>query len=172
MAKSRKKPAGAAAEAGPLSIKRRTGGEIWSPVRQRWLVEKPEETVRQDFLCVLVNEYGYSLDQIGEEWDMTGRGSAQARADHVVWRVRKDKLPGCLEEIESIPPANAMHKQIDEILQRLKVFKEDEFADLLHRCHNRIRNRDPLEPTAGQWLATAHDKLERPLRGQPPMEAS
>lgn len=203
MAKS-KKPTGATAEEGPLSIKRRASGEIWSPVRQRWLVEKPEETVRQDFLCVLVNEYGYALEQIGEEWDMTGRGSAQARADHVVWRsaqdkidkktpllvleyksdhvsinaadyvqgemyarlsespffvthnsretrvwrVRKDKLPGYLEEIESIPPANATQKQIDEILQRLKVFKEDEFADLLHRCHNLIRNRDHLDPAA------------------------
>ena len=64
------------------------------------------------------------------------------------WRVRKDKVPGYLEEIESIPHADASDKQITAMLERLKVFREDEFADLLHRCHNIIRNRDHLDPAA------------------------
>ena len=31
---------------------------------------------------------------------------------------------------------------------QLKVFKEDEFADLLHQCHNVIRNREKRDPVA------------------------
>ena len=53
-----------------------------------------------------------------------------------------------LEEIENIPHADATDKEIDELLAKLKVFKEDEFADLLHECHNVIRNREKLDPAA------------------------
>ena len=42
-----------------LSV-RREKGKIWSHVRKKWLVETPEETVRQEYLCILVNEYGFS----------------------------------------------------------------------------------------------------------------
>lgn len=31
---------------------------IWSQVHSKWLMETPEETVRQECLLVLVNEYG------------------------------------------------------------------------------------------------------------------
>ena len=59
-------------------------GRIWSHVRSTWLVETPEERVRQEYLCILVNEYGYSLDQIAEELTVTGSGSGKARADYVI----------------------------------------------------------------------------------------
>lgn len=178
--------------------------KIWSHVRSKWLVETPEETVRQGYLLVLVNDYGFSLDQIGEEIDLTGRGSAAARADFVLWRtaqdkadenspfiivecksdnvtikpqdysqgenyaricgapffvthnsretkywrVKKDKVPGYTEEIENIPHGNASDKDIDELLSKLRAFKEKEFADLLHKCHNIIRNREKKDPAA------------------------
>jgi type I restriction enzyme M protein len=183
---------------------RREGGKIWSPLRSKWLVETPEEFVRQEYLLILLHEYGFAADQIDEEVEVTGRGSGQARADFVIWRsardraeskpplivvecksdnvtisaadyrqgdhyarltnapffvthnnsetrfwrVRKDKMPGYLEEIEGIPHADATDKQIDELLARLKVFKEHEFADLLHQCHNVIRNREKKDPVA------------------------
>lgn len=60
--------------------------KIFSPVRKTWVQPTPEERVRQEFLLVLLNEYGYSLDQIGEEEPVTGRGSGQARADFLIWR--------------------------------------------------------------------------------------
>ena len=66
-------------------------GKIWSHIRSKWLVETPEETVRQVYLLILVNEYGFTLNQISEELDLTGRGSASARADFVIWRTEKDK---------------------------------------------------------------------------------
>ena len=52
-------------------------GKIWSHVREEWLDETPEETVRQEYLCILVNEYGFRLDQMDEELEVTGRGAGQ-----------------------------------------------------------------------------------------------
>jgi DNA-binding NarL/FixJ family response regulator len=69
-----------------LTIRTDGKGRIFSHVRQRWLVETPEERVRQNYLCTLVNEYGYRLEQMKEEESATGRGSAQARADFVIWQ--------------------------------------------------------------------------------------
>lgn len=62
------------------------GSKIFSPVRQKFVQLTPEERVRQEFLLVLLNEYGYSLDQIDEEIPVTGRGSGDARADFLIWR--------------------------------------------------------------------------------------
>ena len=71
--------------------------KIWSHVRNRWLVETPEETVRQHYLLILVNEYGFRLDQIAEERDLSGPGSRSARADFVISDIRtrnvRDSLP-------------------------------------------------------------------------------
>jgi len=178
--------------------------KIFSHIRKMWLIKTPEEIVRQNYLLTLVNEYGYSLEQIDEELVITGRGSGKARADFVIWktaedkqkfkaplvivecksdnitisakdyaqgenyaritdapfftthnsketkfwRVKKDRMPGYTEEIEDMPKAGATEKQIVDLLARLKVFKENEFADLLHTCHNIIRNREKLDPAA------------------------
>jgi len=70
---------------------RREKGKVWSPIRKKWIIETPEESVRQDYLCVLVNEYGFNIDQMDEELEVTGRGSGHARADFVIWRSPKDK---------------------------------------------------------------------------------
>ena len=179
-------------------------GKIWSHIRSKWLVETPEETVRQVYLLILVNEYGFTLNQISEELDLTGRGSASARADFVIWRtekdksdenapfiiiecksdnvtitsqdytqgenyaricgapffvthnsretkywrVKKDKVPGYTEEIENIPHSDATDDNIKKLLSKLRAFKEREFADLLHQCHNVIRNREKKDPAA------------------------
>ena len=195
---------GASRAPAKLEVKRDGKGRIWSHVRQKWLVETPEEQVRQGFLCVLVSEYGFALGQIAEEENVVGRGAGQARADFVLWRtaqdkqdqkppliivecksdnvtikpldynqgdnyarltnapffvthntretrfwrVRKDRMPGYLEEIENIPHADDSDDDIKELLDRLKTFKEDEFAGLLHQCHNVIRNREHLDPAA------------------------
>jgi hypothetical protein len=67
------------------------GNQIYSPVRKTWVQLTLEERVRQEFLFVLINEYGYSLDQVDEETPVTGRGSAQARADFLIWRTPEAK---------------------------------------------------------------------------------
>lgn len=188
-----------------LKIRRdRRKGKIWSHVRNKWLTEIPEETVRQEYLLDLVNNYDFSLEQISEELNLTGRGSARARADFVIWRttndktddkapfiivecksnnvtikprdyqqgenyaricgapffvthnsretkywrVKKDKLPGYIEEIENIPHSRASDQDIEKLLSKLRTFREKEFADLLHQCHNVIRNREKKDPAA------------------------
>lgn len=187
-----------------LTVKRE-GGKTWSHIRQKWLVETPEETVRQEYVCHLVNEYGYGPEQMGEELHLPGeRGNRNARADIVIWRTVQDKRDGktalvvveCkadnvaidqktyqqganyannervkffvahnrrstkffkvdlekrapnYSEIDDIPHANASDKQISELLARLKKFEGKEFADLLHACHNDIRNNEHLDPAA------------------------
>lgn len=209
-----------------LTIKTDDKGRIWSHIRQKWLVETPEERVRQNFLPVLVNEYGYRLEQIKEEESVTGRGSGQARADFIIWRtiqdkvddkppfiivecksdnvtikpedyrqgdnyarianaplfvthntretrfwrVRKDRMPGYLDEIENIPKADATDREIETLISKLKIFKEDEFADLLHQCHNVIRNREHLDPAAAfdeiAKVLFVKTWVEREMRGK------
>jgi len=180
------------------------GNKIFSPIRKKWLTLTPEEQVRQQYLIILIDEYGYSPDQIDEEVNVTGRGSGKARADFLIWRtakdkadekapfiviecksdnvtikpadysqgenyariadapffvthntretkfwrVKKEKMPGYIEEIENIPHADASDKEVTELLSKLRVFKEKEFADLLHKCHNVIRNREKKDPAA------------------------
>lgn len=69
-------------------------GKIYSFIRDKWLVCTPEEEVRQGFVCTLVNDYGYSLNQLGEELQVnnSSRGTGRARADIVVWKSEKDKI--------------------------------------------------------------------------------
>lgn len=192
----------------PLFV-RRENNEIWSPLRADWRIETPEERVRQSYVCLLHNDYGYALDQMGEEASVVGRGTAQARADILVWRhaadkaekktplivveckadnvtvslqdyeqgdryarlagapffvthnsretrywrVLKDRMPGYFEEIENIPHAGADDDEIKRLTGALKVFKEDEFAKLLHDCHNVIRNREKKDPAAFDEIA-------------------
>jgi len=187
-----------------IEILRNDKGQIFSHIRKKWLHEIPEERVRQEYLCILVNEYGFNVEQIDEEISVTGRGSGDARADFLIWRTAKEKAenkPAMIvveckadnvtidartyhqganyaqyerskffvthnnreskywrvdldkrmpnfDEIENIPHAEATDKQIEELISRLKIFKEDEFADLLHKCHNIIRNREHLDPAA------------------------
>jgi type I restriction enzyme M protein len=73
-----------------LSI-REKDNKIYSHIRKIWLDRRPEEIVRQNYFLVIVNEYGYSLDQIAEEYTITGRGSGGARADFVIWKTIEDK---------------------------------------------------------------------------------
>ncbi len=74
----------------------RGSGKRWEsfcPLINKWLVAKPEEKVRQRYICVLVNEYGYSLDQMAQELKVnhSRRGQGKARADIVIWKNKKDK---------------------------------------------------------------------------------
>lgn len=68
--------------------------QIYSPIRNKWLVDKPEEEVRQRYVCRLVDSYGYDIKQMGEEVKVTNsqRGQGAARADIVVWRSEEDKI--------------------------------------------------------------------------------
>lgn len=66
---------------------------IFVPLKGRKLVLTPEERVRQGFICKLVNNFGYSLDQMEQEVKVTNsqRGTGAARADIVIWKNKEDK---------------------------------------------------------------------------------
>lgn len=68
-------------------------GRIFAPLTGKWHIETPEELVRQNFICKLVNEYGYSLNQMAQEIKLTSssRGTGGARADIVIWASAQDK---------------------------------------------------------------------------------
>lgn len=183
------------------------GNRIYSPLRDKWLILTPEEQVRQNYVCKLVNIYGYDLEQMQEELVVSNskRGNGRARADIVIWRTKEDKIndkiafivveckaehvkicqedyyqgqnyaknvsaqffvatneketkffkvpekyPNRLDEIIEIPTAKEACSDVEvkKVLEKTKKFSRKEFADLLKKCHNIIRNNDKLSPEA------------------------
>ncbi|WP_419867508.1 N-6 DNA methylase [Clostridium perfringens] len=187
---------------------RRQDGRIYIPLKDKWLIETPEEIVRQNYICKLVNVYGYSLKQMSQELEVanSSRGQGRARADIVIWKSEEDKLnnkkafivveckaenikirqedyyqgynyaswagatffvttneketkffnvdkeylPKKLDQIIDIPKADIINdkNKIIKLIRQTKRFERDEFARLLFKCHNIIRNNDKLSPEA------------------------
>jgi type I restriction enzyme M protein len=185
-----------------------TKKQIFSAIRNKYLDAQPEEIVRQEFICKLINEYGYSLSQMDEEVKLTTsqRGTGRASADIVIWKNEEEKkkkktaflvvelkadtlrlkvedcyqgynyatwsraklfaisngkelqvyktveeeLPLKLQPVNDIPHIDTIQddKKLEESLAKTKEFTGDEFAKLLHKCHNIIRNNDKLSPEA------------------------
>lgn len=76
-----------------LKIKRENG-KIFCPLVDSWHIETPEEKVRQEYIKILVEDYGYSLDQMAQEIKVNNsqRGQGKARADIVIWKSKQDKI--------------------------------------------------------------------------------
>lgn len=66
------------------------------------------------------------------------------------FKVNQETIPTDLDEIIDIPFAKDINdeKKIADTLNQLKKFERDEFAKLLQKCHNIIRNNDKLSPEA------------------------
>lgn len=64
------------------------GNKIFAPLKNKELVLTPEERVRQEYICRLVNHYGYNLSQMEQEVQVSNshRGQGKARADIVIWK--------------------------------------------------------------------------------------
>ena len=75
-----------------LELKRQNG-KIYSYIRDKWLVETPEELVRQSLVIMLANDFGYPIDVMAEEYrtDYEGRGIRSTRADLVIYKTKQDK---------------------------------------------------------------------------------
>ncbi len=67
--------------------------KIYAPLKDKWLILKPEEEVRQTYIKRLVDSYGYTISQMDQEIQVSNsqRGQGAARADIVVWRSKEDK---------------------------------------------------------------------------------
>ena len=70
--------------------------KIKAPLLDKWLVLKPEEKVRQEYICRLINIYGYKIEQMAQEIQVNNsqRGQGRAMADIVIWRNATDKHDG------------------------------------------------------------------------------
>jgi type I restriction enzyme M protein len=68
-------------------------GKIFAPLKDKWLVLKPEEEVRQKYITRLVNKYEFTLEQMAQEIQVSNsqRGQGRAMADIVIWKSNKDK---------------------------------------------------------------------------------
>ena len=71
-------------------------GKIYCPLKKAWHVSTPEERVRQYYITILANKYGYSLNQMEQELKVNNskRGQGKARADIVIWKSEQDKIDG------------------------------------------------------------------------------
>jgi len=67
--------------------------KIYVPLKDKWLVLTPEEEVRQRYICRLVESYGYDLEQMQQEVQVSNssRGQGRAMADILIWKSEKDK---------------------------------------------------------------------------------
>ena len=63
------------------------GSKIFAPLKNKFLSLTPEEKVRQEFITLLVNRYGFSLAQMEQEVQVNNakRGQGKARADIIIW---------------------------------------------------------------------------------------
>lgn len=68
-------------------------GKIYCPLKKAWHISTPEERVRQYYIAILANKYGYSLKQMEQELKVNNskRGQGKARADIVIWKNEQDK---------------------------------------------------------------------------------
>jgi len=54
--------------------------KIFAPLKDKWLVLKPEEEVRQNYIVRLVNSYGFELNQMAQEVQVNNSQRGQGRA--------------------------------------------------------------------------------------------
>lgn len=71
-----------------------SGNKIFAPLKGKDLVLTPEEKVRQNFVCRLVNHFGYTLPQMAQEVKVNNskRGQGKAMADIVIWKNEKERI--------------------------------------------------------------------------------
>ena len=101
-----------------LSVRRDGKGRIFSHIRQGWFVEYPEEIVRQQYVCTLVNNYGFSLTQMDEERE-TQHGRGAVEADIVIWRTAQEKA-------DAKPPLIVVETKSDNVTINTKDYDQGE----------------------------------------------
>lgn len=71
-----------------------SGNKIFAPLKGKDLVLTPEENVRQNFICRLVNHFGYALPQMAQERKVNNskRGQGKARVDIAIWKNEKERI--------------------------------------------------------------------------------
>lgn len=71
------------------------GNKIFVPLKGTWEINTPEENLKQDFICRLINIYGYKLEQLGQDVEVKKR----YKADLAIWRSAGDKAKNSIPSI-------------------------------------------------------------------------
>lgn len=84
--------------------------KIFAPILNKWLIYSSEEQVRQEFLCRLINSYGYQLNQLGQDVEIENR----QKVDIAIWRSEQEKLKNFIPAIIITVKCSADHVRIKE----------------------------------------------------------
>ena len=147
-----------------LKIKRENG-KIFCPLADSWHIETPEEKVRQEYIKILVEDYGYSLDQMAQEIKVNNsqRGQGKARADIVIWKSKQDKIESKAAFIVVECKAENVRIREEDYYQGLFYQPKKEFLRLLlDVC------KVPVQHPSGQQVIIQHPVV-LPQKGAPPL---
>jgi len=86
------------------------GIKIFAPLLNKWVVNTQEEKLKQEFIQRLVNVYGYSLGQLGQDVEIKKR----YKADIAIWRSEKEKIKNQIPSIIITVECKAEHIKIKE----------------------------------------------------------
>ena len=86
------------------------GNKIFAPLKNKWVVNNAEEKLKQEFIIRLVNTYGYSIEQLGQDIEIKKR----YKADIAIWRSAKDKIKNAIPSIIITVECKAEHIKIKE----------------------------------------------------------
>lgn len=86
------------------------GKNIYLPLKDEWVLNSPEEKLKQEFICRLVNNYGYKPEQLGQDVEIKKR----YKADIAIWRSEKDKQKASIPSIIITVECKAEHIKIKE----------------------------------------------------------
>ena len=84
--------------------------KIFSPLKNKWVSNTAEEKLKQEFITRLVNSYGYSLNQLGQDVEIKKR----YKADIAIWRSEVDKIGNSIPSIIITVECKAEHIKIKE----------------------------------------------------------
>lgn len=65
--------------------------KIYAPILDKWLILNAEEEVRQSYICRLINNYGYSIDQMTQDYSHIDSSKINVKYSIIVWSNISDK---------------------------------------------------------------------------------
>jgi len=86
------------------------GNKIYAPLKKEWVINTQEERLKQEFICRLVNNYGYEVSQLGQDVEIKKR----YKADIAIWRSGKEKIKNSIPSIIITVECKAEHIKIKE----------------------------------------------------------
>jgi len=83
--------------------------KIYAPILGKWINLTPEEKLKQEFIIRLINHYGYSLEQLGQDVVIKNR----YKADIGIWRNKSEKKKNKIPSIIIAAQCKAEHITIN-----------------------------------------------------------